>query len=53
MRYSDIPSSEILALWEYTRMSDKKFKKLLNSKDVTICAWCYSERSNDIIKAVR
>ena len=31
----------------------KKFKKLLNSKDVTICAWCYSERSNDIIKAVR
>ena len=40
-------------VYDITRMSDKKFKKLLNSKDVTICAWCYSERSNDIIKAVR
>ena len=36
-----------------TAIPDKKLKKLLNSKDVTICAWCYSERSNDIIKAVR
>ena len=40
-------------VYDITRMSDKKIKKLLNSKDVTICAWCYSERSNDIIKAVR
>ena len=40
-------------VYDITRMSDKKFKKLLNSKDVTICAWCYSERSNDIIKVVR
>lgn len=40
-------------VYDITRMSDRKFKKILNSEDVTICAWCYSERSNDVINAVR
>ena len=40
-------------VYDITKMSDSKFKKVLNSKAVIICAWCYSERSNDIINAVR
>ena len=40
-------------VYDITRMSDRKLKKILNSEDVTICAWCYSERSNDVINAVR
>ena len=40
-------------VYDITRLSDRKFKKILNGYNVTICAWCYSERSIDVIKAIR
>ena len=40
-------------VYDITRLSDRKFKKILNGYNVTICAWCFSERSIDVIKAIR
>ena len=37
---------------DITKLSYKKFKELINSKDATICAWCYGERSKDVIKMI-
>jgi hypothetical protein len=40
-------------VYDITRLSDRKLKKILNGYNVTICAWCFSERSIDVIKAIR
>ena len=40
-------------VYDITEMSDRKFNKILNSRNVTICAWCFSERSNDVINAIK
>ncbi len=40
-------------VYDISRMSEKQFRNLLNSSDVNICAWCFSERSNDIINVFK
>ena len=39
-------------IYDITKLSSKELKELINSKGVTICAWCYSERSKDVIKMI-
>ena len=36
-------------VYDISKMSERKLSNLLNSTDVNICAWCFSERSIDII----
>lgn len=33
-------------------INSNTLSKILNSSDTTICAWCYSERSIDVLKAL-
>ena len=40
-------------VYDITELSDAKFESLLNGPDVTICAWCFSERSVDVINAIK
>ena len=40
-------------VYDISRLSQQKFRNILNSRDVIICAWCFSERSNDVIEAIR
>ena len=40
-------------LYNIIKLSTKKFRNMINGSDVTICAWCYSERSRDVIKAIK
>ena len=40
-------------VYDITELSDAKFESLLNGSDVTICAWCFSERSVDVINAIK
>ena len=42
-----------IKVYDISRMSEKQFRNLLNSSDVNICAWCFSERSNDIINVFK
>lgn len=54
--YEDVSTAQRynnVKVYDITTISDRKFKKILNSKDVSICAWCYSEHSNDVINAVK
>ena len=40
-------------VYNIIRLSTTELKDLLNSRNVTICAWCFSERSKDAIKAIK
>ena len=40
-------------VYNIVNLSKTDLKKLLNDYNVTICAWCFSERSKDIIKAIK
>ncbi len=42
-----------IKVYDISRMPEKQFRNLLNSSDVNICAWCFSERSNDIINVFK
>ena len=37
-------------VYDISNMTENEFSKIINSKDVTICAWCFSERSEDLYK---
>ena len=40
-------------VYDIIKLSTKKLRNMINGSDVTICAWCYSERSRDVIKAIK
>ena len=40
-------------VYDITILSDRKFKHILNGHNVIICAWCFSERSVDVINVIR
>ena len=37
---------------DVTTLSNKEFKNILNSSDRSICAWCFSENSGAVKKAM-
>ncbi len=37
---------------DVTEISEKEFQKYLNSDKIIVCAWCYSDRSKEIINAL-
>ncbi len=38
---------------DVSTITKSQFEQIVNSNDVTICAWCFSERSLDLIDAVK
>ncbi len=40
-------------VYDIIELSTKRLRNMINGSDVTICAWCYSERSRDVIKAIK
>ncbi len=46
-KYNNVEAYDII------KLSTKKLRNMINGSDVTICAWCYSERSRDVIKAIK
>ena len=46
-RYNNVEVYNMISL------STTELKYLLNSCNVTICAWCFSERSRDVINAIK
>ena len=46
-RYSNV------VVYDVSKLTDSQFSNIINSSDVTICAWCWSERSIDVIKVIK
>ena len=40
-------------VYDIIELSTKRLRNMINGSDVTICAWCYSERSREVIKAIK
>ncbi|NLP15180.1 MAG: RHS repeat-associated core domain-containing protein, partial [Clostridium sp.] len=38
---------------DVSTITKSEFEQIVNSKDVTICAWCFSERSLDLIDVIK
>jgi len=45
-------NSDNVKVLDINKLSPDDIKKIVNEKGTTICAWCYSERSQDILKAM-
>lgn len=48
-RWGDLPNVKVINVRELT---PEALKNIVNSSDTTICAWCFSERSFDILHAL-
>lgn len=40
-------------VYNVAQMSKGEFNQHVNSNNVVICAWCFSERSQEIIEAIK
>ena len=38
-------ASEVVKVFDFSEMDYKEISRILNSKDTTICAWCYSDKN--------